>query len=97
MSAKAINYGRTRSFPTVAGNIRMPRGIEVDIENPEAARELSEYPNVQVKDLAGAAPRKVDYSKYTIQQLRQIAGGLKVKKAFFMKKDVLVAALEERS
>lgn len=48
---EVINYGPTKSFPTCIGNLRLPRNRIVKIQNKRAAKELTGFYKVAVKDL----------------------------------------------
>lgn len=96
MLAQAINYGRSRAFPTCLGNIFLPYNVPIDIPNQKAAKELDAFPLVQISVLEGSLEEpRIDYTKYSVQELRSIAAQVGIKGGFFMKKADLIQKLEE--
>jgi hypothetical protein len=100
MLARIINNGYRRVYPTCIGDLRIPKGQEYTLDHPKAIRELSEYPDLTIEVMrADAADRATaaDYSKYPINQLRNIASNAGKKDSFFMKKVDLIKFLEEKN
>jgi len=54
MLARAINYGRSRAFPTCLGNFFLPYNTPIDIPDARAARELQAFPLVHVVVVEGS-------------------------------------------
>lgn len=96
MLAKAINFGRSQGFPTCLGVIYLPYNVPVDIPDRKAAKELSNWPLVDVTVVEGSLEeQRIDYSKYRVQELRSIAKQVGIIGAFFMKKVDLIKKLED--
>jgi len=96
MLAKATNYGRSRGFPTCIGNFFLPYNVPIDIPDRRAAKELDAFPLVQVTVVEGSLEEpRIDYTKYSVQELRSIAAQVGIKGGFFMKKADLIQKLEE--
>jgi len=99
------NTGRTRSFPTCVGNIRIPKLSLIKIHNIEAAREIGRFPNVSIEyiedpetrpdRLRGRRRSQVDYSIYKIWELRSIAASLGIKGFFTMRKKDLIEQISK--
>lgn len=101
------NYGFGRvSFPTRIGNLYIgpleslpikDRGVYEDLKRFEKSDKLGF--KVAVDDENGQQPTRpgsgIDYVDCPINELRSIAAGRGVKKAFFMKKAELIQKLEE--
>lgn len=101
------NYGFGRvSFPTRIGNLYLgpmqpqeieDRGVYEDLKRFEQSDKLGF--EVAVDDENGHPPAQpgsgIDYVDCPINELRSIAAGRGVKKAFFMKKAELIQKLEE--
>ena len=94
MLARVTNYGYRKIFPTCLGNLLIPPRKPIEIDNEKAAKELSEFKDVEVKILEGES--QIDYSKYKINELRNIAAQIGIKGTFSMKKVDLIKKLEEK-
>jgi len=97
MLARAINYGRSRAFPTCLGNIFLPHNTPIDIPDARAARELQAHPLVHVMVVEGEldSEKEIDYSGYPIWELRSIAARRGIARSFFLTKEELIKKLEE--
>jgi hypothetical protein len=93
MRALVTNFGYRRSFPTCIGDIFIPRNQAVEIEDRQALKELKSFPHIKVEILE--ADPKVDYSGYSINQLRNIASQLGHEGTFKMRKVDIINLLEE--
>lgn len=104
VAVEVFNYGNPRIVPTCVGNIYVPRtthGPTAMRLNKRAAVEINDYPMMEVKGLEAAAAEplgvlKIDYSKYSIQDLRSLAASLGIAGFFTMKKVDLITKLEEK-
>ena len=103
VAVEVFNYGNPRIVPTCVGNIYVPRTTHGPVEmklNKRAAVEINDYPMMEVKGLeAEVEPPgvpKIDYSKYSIQDLRSLAASLGIAGFFTMKKVNLITKLEEK-
>lgn len=91
MRALVTNLGHTRAIPTSAGDIRLPRYQSVEMTDKSLIKEVQEYPMIEVRILEGSV--EIDYSKYPINQLRNLGARLKIPGVFKMKKAELIARL----
>jgi len=102
MIATIRNVGRTRVFPTRAGNIRIPQLSEIRIADAAVVKEIMQSANLLVDwtdddglSIPERGPKKIDYSLYRISELRSIAASLKVPGFFTMRKVDLIKILTE--
>ena len=102
MIATIRNVGRTRVFPTQAGNIRIPQLSEIRIADAAVVKEIMQSANLLVDwtdenglSIQAKGPKKIDYSLYRISELRSIAASLKVPGFFTMRKVDLIKILTE--
>lgn len=108
MIALITNYGKTRALPTCIGNVHITGrtsielNTDLDSRNEKAIEELSAFPFVDVeiifenrKPAEAQEPPKIDYSKYSITELRSIGAAVGIAGFFTMRKAVLIKALEE--
>jgi hypothetical protein len=98
MSALVTNFGMSRAFPTAIGNVWIPHGGTVRLDDDKAIREIGQYPEVKVeqKNLVPAKP-KVDAAalmKLPINLLRTIAARAGVKGVVGMKKVDIIKRME---
>lgn len=98
MSALVTNFGMTRAFPTAIGNIWIPHGGTVQLDDEKAIREIGNYPEVKV-EMQNPAPKKpkVDVEalmKLPINLLRTIAARAGVKGVVGMKKVDIIKRME---
>lgn len=99
MKAIVTNYGNTEFFPTCLGNILLARRIpRYDIVSIQALKELRKFHFVEVKVIEGSldAP-PIDYSRYSINQLRSIAKTRGYKTVFTARKADLIKFLTEET
>lgn len=101
------NYGNARMpFPTRIGNLSIGRLRELSITDRGVYEDLKRFEKsaklgfkVVVDDENGHPPAQadpgIDYGALPINELRSIASGKGVKKAFFMKKVDLIKILKE--
>lgn len=94
MLARITNYGYRKIFPTCLGNLFLRPQKPIELKDPQAIKELSNFHDVVVEVLEDDRD-KVDYSKYPIQQLRKIASQVGITGSFKMKKSDLIKKLEE--
>ena len=95
MLARIINNGHRRVYPTCIGDLRIPKCQEYTLNDRKAIQELQAYPDLCVEIIEDESSPPVDFSKYPINQLRNIATKAGIKKAFFLKKVDLIKFLEE--
>ena len=95
MLARIINNGHRRVYPTCIGDLRIPKGQEYTLEDKKAIEELSYYPDLTI-EVIREDPACIDYSKYPVNQLRNIVAKTGRKDSFFMKKVDLIKLLEEQ-
>jgi len=94
MRARITNYSYRNVFPTCLGNLFIPRGKEIELNDAQAIKELKNFPQVEIKVLEKEA--MVDYSVYSINELRSIAARAGIKGSFFKSKKELIKLLEEK-
>jgi hypothetical protein len=94
MQARIINNGHRKVYPTCIGDLRIPKGQEYLLDDKKAIQELQEYPDITVEIIKPAGPT-IDYTKYTINQVRDIARKAGIKGTFNMKKVTVIKLLEE--
>lgn len=97
MLARITNNGHRNTYPTCIGDLRIPKGQLYELGDRKAIQELQEYPDLLIEILEDEAPALMDYAKYPVNQLRNIATKAGKKGAFFMKKVDLIQFLEERN
>ena len=94
MRARITNYSYRNVFPTCLGNLFIPRGKQIELDNAQAIKELKRFPQVEIEVIENEP--MVDYSVYSINELRSIAARAGVKDSFFKSKKELIKLLEEK-
>jgi len=94
MRARITNYSYRNVFPTCLGNLFIPRGKQIELDNAQAIMELKRFPQVEIEVIENEP--MVDYSVYSINELRSIAARAGVKDSFFKSKKELIKLLEEK-
>lgn len=97
MRAEVTNFGPTRAFPTCIGNVFIGATETRVIESEKAISELRNFPLLKID----CGPREVirtavDWTTFSINQLRSVASRYRIRGFFTMKKPVLVKALKEK-
>jgi len=98
MLARITNFGRPTSFPTHKGSFFLNRLSPIETRDRKVVEELSKLnkrSDIMLKIEILEPELKIDYSKYSIQELRSIASKAGVKGFFTMKKIDLIQRLEE--
>jgi len=96
MLARILNNGHRKVYPTCIGDLRIPKGQYYELEDKHAIQELQEYPDLCVEIIKGDVMiPAIVYAKYPVNQLRNIASKLGIKRSFFLKKVDLIKILEE--
>jgi len=99
MLAIVKNYGKTRSFPTCVGNLRIQRDGEIKTSNSKLVEEMKKFQLVDVDYVEGEPKEKphkeIDYSAYRIQELRTVAAALGIPGSFTMTKSKLIKTIKE--
>jgi len=83
-----INHGFRRAIPTPLGEVSLPKGRPVSINDREVVKAIRGYPYIEIKEEA-------DFGSLKIWELRKIASKRGIKDTFKMKKSELVKKLEE--
>jgi len=94
MRARITNYSYRNVFPTCLGNLFIPRGKEIELDDTRVIKEMKRFPQVEIKVLENEP--MVRYSIYSINELRSIAARAGIRGSFFKSKKELIKLLEEK-
>jgi len=94
MRARITNHSYRNVFPTCLGNLFIPRGKEIELDDIQAIKEMKRFPQIEIKVIESEP--MVDYSVYSINELRSIASRSGIKNSFFKSKKELIKLLEEK-
>lgn len=92
MLARITNFSFRKRFPTCLGILFLPRYKQIELSDPQAIKDISRYPMVEVEFIEGPT----NYSSVSINQLRRMATQKGLKGSFYMKKKELIKRLEEQ-
>lgn len=97
MLAKITNFGQPTTIPTCVGYYFIGRFEERIVDDPLLFEELEKFSQRSdsfLKIEIIEDERKIDYSKFTIQELKSIASRVGIKDFFTLKKSDLIKQLE---
>ena len=99
MLAIVTNHGKTRSFPTCVGNLRIITGDELPTTNPKLIEEMKKFHLIEVEMVEEEQKPKqkkdIDYSSYRITELKSVAAALGISDSITMDKSTLIKRIKE--